>query len=346
MSSSSSRPSRIPPRARRYLTAVVVILVMLSVGYGFWLQYPAAKVGKVCSGMLPVEEILDLSGKSRLSLFGSGFKSGGDSGDVTGPADLEAHCRAGNADIHIETAAEATTQYGIYTFQRIDDVLPVPLGAGWQGFTADSGASVLLNCSNWTGRDGSGILAAVSVWDFDNTADTRLDLARAVTELAKNAAEKTGCKTKFGSESGLKSPAASAETKPAGEASGTCEGLSSTAEVRETDASVAPVEECVLVGDLQMRAEYGPFSDRSTAVSNGKYGGHDTPAGIDSSTAWTSATCQGALGIGYYHASPIEGSDRRFTSDPLTKQERADLSHFAKQSAARHGCGAPAVSPS
>jgi hypothetical protein len=346
MSTSSGRLSRLAPRTRRYLTAAVALLVLLAGGYGFWLQYPAAKVGKVCSGILPVSEILDLSGKSRLSLFGSGFESGGDSGEVTGPADLESHCRAGNAQVHIETATEASTQYGIYTFQREDDVLPVPLGAGWQGFTAGSAASVLLTCSNWTARQGSGILAAVSLWDFDNTGDTRLELARAVTKVAMNAAEKVGCKTKFGSESGLKSPAAAAETKPVGKASGTCEGLSSTAEVRETDASVAPVEECVLVGDLQLRAEYGPFSDRSRAVVNGKYGGHDTPSGVDRSTVWTAATCQGALGIGYYHASPIKGSDRKFTSDPLTKEERADLEHFAEQSAARHGCGAPAALPS
>ncbi|MFF0084216.1 hypothetical protein ACFYR1_31540 [Streptomyces canus] len=53
-----------------------------------------------------------------------------------------------------------------------------------------------------------------------------------------------------------------------------------------------------------------------------------------------------SLGIGYYHASPVDGSDRKFTSDPLTKEERADLKHFAERSAARHGCGAPATLPS
>ncbi|MFJ6390664.1 hypothetical protein ACIQJT_23990 [Streptomyces sp. NPDC091972] len=346
MSTSSGRPPRLAPRTRRYLTAGVAFLVLLAGGYGFWLQYPAAKVGKVCSGMLPVGEILDLSGKSRLSLFGSAFKSSGDSGEVTDSADLDTHCRAGNAQIHVETATEATTQYGSYTFQRRDDVLPVPLGAGWQGFTAESGASVLLSCSNWTAREGEGILAAVSVWDFDNTADMRLELARAVTKVARNAAEKVGCKTTFGSEGELRSPTADAETKPAGEASGTCKGMSSTAEVRETDASVAPVEECVLVGDLQLRAEYGPFSDRPGSVGNGRYGGHDARSGVDGSTAWTSASCQGALGVGYYHATPVESSDRKFTSDPLTGKERADLTHFAKQSAARHGCGAPAALPS
>ena len=49
----------------------------------------------------------------------------------------------------------------------------------------------------------------------------------------------------------------------------------------------------------------------------------------------------GALGVGHYHASPVESSDRSFTSDPLTKQERAALTRFAERSATRHGCGAP-----
>jgi len=39
-----------------------------------------------------------------------------------------------------------------------------------------------------------------------------------------------------------------------------------------------------------------------------------------------------------------ENSGRRlmFTSDPLTKEEQADLAHFAERSAVRHGCSAPA----
>ncbi|CAM5401645.1 hypothetical protein [Streptomyces canus] len=100
------------------------------------------------------------------------------------------------------------------------------------------------------------------------------------------------------------------------------------------------------MGGLQLAAAYGPFSDASQAVVNGPYGGHDTPSGTGEYTAWTSATCQGALGVGYYHASPLEGSDRRFTTDPLTKEERADLEHFAALSAARHGCSTPTGSAS
>ena len=122
--------------------------------------------------------------------------------------------------------------------------------------------------------------------------------------------------------------------------------MTSVTKVRETAAGTSPAEECVLVGGLQLAAAYGPFSDASQAVVNGKYGGHATPSGIDEYTAWTSAICQGALGVGYYHASPLDGSDRRFTTDPLTEKERADLMHFAGQSATRHGCAAPAQLPS
>lgn len=90
------------------------------------------------------------------------------------------------------------------------------------------------------------------------------------------------------------------------------------------------------VGSLRLVAAYGPFRDASAAVVNGKYGGHDA------SPAWTSSSCQGALGVGCFHVSPVEGSDRKFTSDPLTGTERADLEHFAGRSAARHGRGASA----
>lgn len=337
---SSEHSSGKSRRIRRILPFAVVLLVLASGCYGFWRQYPAAKVGRACAGLLPVDSILDLSGKSRLSVFGSRFKISGESEEVTGPDDLETHCRAGDADVHIETATEATAQYGIYTFQNEQDALPVPLGAGWQGFMAGSSASVLLNCSNWTAQEGSGILAAISDWEFESTSETRLKLARAVTEMAKNVAKQSGCETKLGSASKLTSPDAAARTKPAGDATGTCEGLSSTAMVRETDAATSPVEECVLIGGLQLRAEYGPFS-AVYSDNGGKYGGHETPSGADTYATWTSATCKGALGVGYYDASVVEGSDRRFTSDPLTKQERKDLEHFAEQSAARHGCRTP-----
>jgi hypothetical protein len=305
--------------------------------------------------MLAVDPVLDLAGKSKLSLLGLGFhvssKQFDVSSDVTEPSGLATTCDVDGVVISIETATGAHNAYGFYSFQRDQDSFPVPLNAGWQGFMVtdedEATASVLLSCKNWTPEEGSGILvAAESPYDRDPTRAVRLALARAVTGAAQRAAEKTGCTTTPGDSSKLTAPDAEATTVSAADASGTCKGMTSVTKVRETPAGTSPAEECVLVGGLQLAAAYGPFSDASQAVVNGRYGGHDTPSGIEDHTAWTSAVCRGALGVGYYHASPLEGSDREFKTDPLTKKERADLTHFAEQSAARHGCGAPTKLPS
>ncbi|WP_256333704.1 hypothetical protein [Streptomyces sp. cf386] len=272
------------------------------------------------------------------------------SGDVTEPDGLATRCVVDGVEISIETSAGALNAYGAYTFQGDQESFPVPLNAGWQGLmvTEDdqATASVLLSCKHWTSKDGSGVLVtADSPYDSKVTDAVRLKLARVATGTAQRAAEKTGCVTEPGNAGELTAPAATAKTVSAGGATGTCKGMTSVSAVRETAAGVSPVEECLLVGSLQLTAAYGPFNDASDAVVNGKYGGHDTPSGVERSTAWTSATCQGALGVGYYYASPVEGNDRKFTSAPLTKEEWEDLAHFAEQSAARHGCDSPAALP-
>ncbi|MEU6353449.1 hypothetical protein ABZ896_29685 [Streptomyces sp. NPDC047072] len=330
-------------------------LAVLGAGfYGFQLQYPATRVGRVCSGMLPVDPVLDLVGKSRLTLSGLGFHTASwkfdVSDDVAEPPGLATRCKVGGAEIAVETSAGALSAYGAYTFQRDQKSFPAPLNAGWQGLMVtddeEATASVLLNCKNWGPEEGTGILVeAGSPYDTEVTEAVRLKLARVVTGTAQRAAEKTGCVSEPGDADGLTAPSAAARTVPAGEATGTCEGMTSARTVRETDVGKSPVEECLLVGGLQLTAAYGPFSDVSDAVVDGEYGGHDTPSGIDSDTAWASATCKGALGIGYYHATPVEESDRRFTSKPLTPSERADLQHFAAESASRHGCRKPAALP-
>ena len=329
----------------------MVAVALLGAGYyGFQLQYPAARTARACSGMLPVGSVLDLAGKSKLSLLGLGFDVSSwqfdVAHDVTEPAGLATRCAVDGIDIAIETTAGAMNAYGAY--QDNEKATPVPLNGGWQGLMVDkneeSTASVLLSCKNWTPKEGSGILVtADSPYDVEVTESVRLKLARAAVETAQRAADKTGCESEPGEAGKLTAPAAGARTVSAGAATGTCEGMTSAPTVRETDAAKSPVEECVLGGDLRLVAAYGPFSDASDAVVNGKYGGHETPSGVDSTTAWTSAACQGALGVGYYHATPVQGSDRKLTSDPLTEKERADLAHFAQESAARHGCGAPAA---
>ncbi|MDH6548312.1 hypothetical protein M2163_006924 [Streptomyces sp. SAI-135] len=329
-------------------------LAVLGAGYyGFQLQYPAARTARACSGMLAADPVLDLAGKSGLSVLGLGFDVSSRkfdvSGDVKEPAGLATRCMVDGIEIAVETTAGAQNAYGAY--QDDEKASPVPLSGGWQGLMVTDGeeatASVLLSCRNWSPNEGSGILVtADSPFDVEVTEAIRLKLARAATATAQRAADKTGCETEPGDAGKVTAPAAGARTVSAGAATGTCEGMTSAPTVRETAAAKSPVEACVLVDDLRLVAAYGPFSDASAAVVNGKYGGNDKPSGIDRSTAWTSATCPGALGTGYYHASPVGGSVRRFTSDPLTEKERADLRHFAEQSAARHGCGAPEAVPS
>src|SRR4051812_30823988 len=341
---------------KRRLINYALTLAVLGAGYyGFQLQYPAAKTARVCSGMLPVDPVLSLAGKSKLSLLGLGFhvssKQFDVSSDVTEPSGLATTCDVDGVVISIETASGAHNAYGFYSFQRDQESFPVPLDAGWQGFMVtdedEATASVLLSCKNWTPEEGSGILVVgESPYDSEPTKAVRLDLARTVTGAARRAAEKTDCATEPGDSGKLTAPAAEAKTVSASDATGTCKGVTSVKGVGKTAVGTSPAEECLLVGGLQLAAAYGPFSDASQAVVNGPYGGHDTPSGTDEYTAWTSATCQGALGVGYYHASPLEGSDRRFTTDPLTKEERADLEHFAALSAARHGCSTPTGSAS
>lgn len=310
---------------RRRLIGSALMLAVLGTGYyGFQLQYPAAKTARACGGMLPVDSVLDLAGKSKLSLLGLDFDVSSwqfdVSGDVSEPAGLATRCKVDGIEIAIETTAGAQNAYGAY--QDDEKTFPVPLDGGWQGLMVtkneEATTAVLLNCKNWSSKEGSGILVtADSPYGVEATESVRLKLARAATGTAQRAADKTGCETEPGDRGKLTAPATTARTVSADAATGTCEGMTSAPTVRETAAAKSPVEECVLVGSLRLVAAYGPFSDASEAVVNGKYGGHDAPSGVDSSTAWTSVTCQGALGIGYFHASPVEevtGSSPRIRS--------------------------------
>lgn len=339
---------------RRLIGSAVALAVLGAGGYGFWQQYPATKISRACSGMLPVGPALDLTDQSRFSLLGIHFdvSSGQYDGsfDVTEPPGLTTSCRLGtDVDVRVETAVGAHNAYAEFTDEGSD--LPIPLNAGWQGFMTggeEGGTAVtLLTCKNWSAQQGSGLLVTAGASFGDQSGEEgRLDLARVVTGTAQRAAEQTGCETDFGDADELTAPATDPESVPADKASGTCEGTTSAGTVRETAAGTSPVEGCELSSSLRLTAEYGPFSDASEARVNGKYGGHDTPSGTDRTEAWTTATCEGALGTGYYHASPAKDSDRDLEKEPLTQAERADLAHFAEESAARHGCETPAALPS
>lgn len=271
---------------RRLIGSALTLAVLGAGYYGFQLQYPAAKTARACSGMLPVDSVLDLAGKSKLSLLGLGFDVSSwqfdVSDDVTEPAGLATRCKVDGIEIAVETTAGAHNAYAAY--QNDERTTPVPLNGGWQGLMVtrdeESTASVLLSCKNWSPKEGGGILVtADSPYDVEATESIRLKLARAATGTAQRAAEKTGCETEPGGTGKLAAPAAGARTVSAGAATGTCKGMTSAPIVRETAAAKSPVEECVLVGSLRLVADYGPFSDASEAVVNGEYGGNDTPLG-------------------------------------------------------------------
>ena len=122
-------PDTAPGNVKRRLIGSAVALVVLGAGgWGFQLQYPAAKTGRACSGMLPVDSVLGLAGKSKLSLLGLGFhvssKQFDVSSDVTEPSGLATTCDVDGVVISIETASGAHNAYGFYTFQR--DRSPFP----------------------------------------------------------------------------------------------------------------------------------------------------------------------------------------------------------------------------
>lgn len=187
---------------RRLISSALTLAVLGAGYYGFQLQYPAAKTARVCSGMLPVDPVLSLAGKSKLSLLGLGFHVSSRqfdvSSDVTEPPGLATTCDVDGVVISIETASGAHNAYGFYSFQHDQDSFPVPLDAGWQGFMVtdedEATASVLLSCRNWTPEEGSGILVVgESPYGSEPTKAVRLDLARTVTGAAQRAAENRLC---------------------------------------------------------------------------------------------------------------------------------------------------------
>jgi hypothetical protein len=323
--------------------AAVTALAVVGGGYLFIQQRsPEHRLSEACAGALPVTDMLAMTGEGDFKLTSWEFDV---SSGVVEPAGLATSCKAGGVQVEIQTASGAHLPFGDYTFHRRDDVLPVPLDSGWAGFIVaeeedELGVSVLLDCPNWTPRQGSGILvfAGADVADSTNPA-SRTRLARIATGTAQRAADRTGCEATPGSRIDRVAPVPAA-ARPTTATKGTCAGMTSRRSAQETPAGTAPVEYCVLDGGLVLRAAYGPF----VGDDDKKQDIHDDPAGILPDTAWASATCKGAQATALYWAVPAEDdTDRSFTSQPLSKSERNDLRHFARASATRHGCSTPTL---
>ncbi len=333
----------------KYAVAGAIAALLLGGGY-LWLNQrsPANRLGEACGGMLPVKDMLTLTGTTASGFGGADLELESwhfnISDDVNEPDGLAARCRANGVEVAIETATGNHTPYGTYTFQQRDDVIPVPLGSGWSGFLVaerddEIGASVLLDCANWSRRQGSGILVTTSNEVADSgDASARAGLARLATRTAARAARHTGCDAQPGNRVDRVDREDTTAPKPADRAAGTCQSVQSRDEVRETAARTSPVERCVLVGGLVLRAAYGPFA----RGDDDPYGGFGSPSGENPTAAWGSARCKGSFNAGLYWAAPAD-DDPSSARTPLTATGRADLATFAGRSADRHGCSEPTL---
>ncbi|WP_328535113.1 hypothetical protein [Streptomyces sp. NBC_00344] len=333
------------------IAAVVAAVVLAVAGGALWFRErtPAVRLAKICNGALPVDEMLKLtdaeSGVSSDYTLESWHPDG--PAQAGKPEGLPVTCRAtpSGVNVTIETADDVYDPYFDHTFQRRDDILPLPLGQGWRGLLAqdnttldgpDTTASVLLDCPDWSRSKGTGILVTVSA------EGARTPVARVATVAAERTAHQSGCGAHPGGKiTRIAGSGTGQETAP-GAAKGTCAGLRSHPRMRETAAGVAPAESCVLGNDLVLRAYYGPFVPGTSKSSNGP-GRYEKPWGEDGIGTWGSARCPGASKKAVYDISTTEDSKRDFTEQPLTSQERNDLRTFATRSADRHGCATPVL---
>ncbi|MEV8566814.1 hypothetical protein AB0436_14805 [Streptomyces sp. NPDC051322] len=335
-------------RRRRIGIAAVVVAVALAVAGGaLWYKEhtPTAQLAKICNGVLPVDEMLQLTDPDA-EVGDSKYKL--ESWHPDGPAQagkpegLPVSCRATPSGVWV-TIEAADDAYSPYSIER-DDILPLPLGHGWTGLLAqdtvldgpETTASVLLDCPDWSRSKGTGILVTVTA------EGARTPVARVATVAAERTAQRSGCGAHPGEKITHIAGRATGQETAAGAAKGTCAGLSSHPRMRETAAGVAPTEICVLGDDLVLRAYYGPFVPGTSKRSHGP-GRYEKPWGEDGFGMWGSARCPGASKTAVYDISTTEHSKRDFTKEPLTSQERNDLRSFATRSADRHGCTAPVL---
>ncbi|GAA1754774.1 hypothetical protein [Streptomonospora arabica] len=334
----------------RRAVAAATAGALLAGGYGgyVWVKErsPGDRLAEACGGMLPVDEVLALTGATASGFGGRDLELTSDTYDVSEsvrePGAIPTTCRANTLNVRIETAGGSRSAFDTYTFHRNDAPLPIPLPAGWSGFLVpedeeEIGVSVLLDCPEWDRREGAGILVNVERYDTDSSdASVRAQVARVATGAAERAAQRTGCGgepggriTEVDSTAGTPSPA---DTE---RADGTCQGMTSHPRMQETAARTAPVESCLLTDALLLRSYYGPFV---RGEGEGRFGAWERASGVTGFTAWGSAECRGALGTAVYALRPVKDSDRSFDSAPPTRSEYADLRRFAEASAERHHC--------
>ncbi|MDI9832218.1 hypothetical protein [Streptomyces sp. KAU_LT] len=233
-----------------------------------------------------------------------------------------------------------------------------PVGNGWRGvLNTDPGSShaaVVMLCEgerpsdltvNLTGRPAG----------YDSrlpTEEQRTRLARLTTRIAVRAAQQAGCEAPRGETihsvaDPMPSPVDDPKTRavPAGEATGTCEGVAAPTTGTEADP-LAPIEDCLIIGTagkpvFRLAAYYGPYVQEGHVATEGRgdRGTFTGPAGGTDGLFWASATCAAQGGPAFFTSETLATGDGHTSPDPALQQSA--LRRFAERSAKDHGCEAP-----
>ncbi|MFD7643432.1 hypothetical protein ACFV4P_22570 [Kitasatospora sp. NPDC059795] len=339
-------------RRRRWAWLGVVLLVVgVPSGWYFGGGYDRWQDGRslqgLCGGTLDTAEVKDLlDGAGRLR------------GYEISPVGWLANCGLTTPDRYgsllVDVAWDTPRAYdALFKLRRTrvvraEGVPVVPVGAGWAGVMSAGGDGrehlvLALACTGKeAGRQLVVSLTADPTRDPDGpkddfaSAEQRARLGRIGARTAQRANDIWGCGAQLGGKIEQVPGRADIVTAQPGKATGTCAGVAG--QVRESPADgTAPIEDCaVLMPDdpktvgLRLSAYYPPF-DLQAKDGVGLARGSNEP-GVDGSLSWATAKCPGGTAV--YLGNRLE---------PTTASARDALAAFARHSAERHGCSAPAL---
>ncbi|PJE97400.1 hypothetical protein CUT44_11975 [Streptomyces carminius] len=374
------------PRRRVIVAGAALGALLLLSGGWLWFGGDDARqpdgdpLSSACGGVLPEREIRAVLGDGPLERDADSER--GEGGLGRGGAPLKAVCSLGRGtpgeglgydDPLVEVRINGTPaprkeerrrpfREGLYPAVYAE--APAPLADGWTGFFSledrspgDEGtAAVFLECAGER-RDLLVTVRAQETGTFEDPA-RRTAVARLATATARAAAERWGCRARFGERiSAVPLPVAEDEDVPLGEADGTCEGVPARertfARAWESARGGAPQEECAVGNSggtrlYTLRAFYGPYAEHMRDAWR-HYRDHMDPAPgqpprgtLPEGGLWTTATCP----------APFDGETALFTIESVNRNgteptreekayERAALKAFAEASAKHHGCSAP-----
>lgn len=327
------------------LYVALPLALVAAVGYGWYRLSDTGrgwryedKLATYCDGLIPYEESAALTGLDT--------ESGLPLDSRRGTPGLPSHyCRVADLSLTIGRipGGTANPRDGLSdVFDELDpageDLLPMPLGGGWHGYTDMQSTVVVLACDN---KDASVVVSALAGEPHTTRRQAR-EAAELVTATAENAADHWSCDADSGGRVPLP-PKPAGQTSPS-RAGGTCRGLplrdaDEVHWIKETKASgTAPLETCVL-GETIARSEalyyleaaFGPYAQRLRSPEP-EPGALNRETGIRRDAAWASAACPGHSAQALF---TIRSTEYAYPEGDFLRRA---LNAFAERAAKRHGC--------